>query len=54
MGETPTHKRVKLKGTSIYQIKDGKIHKDWVEADNLGFLTQLGAMGPIDFVEKGM
>ena len=53
LGETPTQKRVTLKGISIYQIKEGKIHKDWVEPDNLGFLTQLGVLEPVDFAEKG-
>ena len=52
MGETPTQERVKLKGTSIYQVRDGKICRDWVEADNLDFLTQLGLMGPIALADK--
>ena len=52
MGETPTQKRVKLKGTSIYQVSDGKIQKDWVQADNLDFLTQLGALDSITLAEN--
>ena len=52
LGETPTQNKVKLKGISIYQIKDGKIYKDWVEPDNLGFLTQLGVLESVDFAEK--
>jgi predicted ester cyclase len=52
LGERPTEKKVKLKGISIYQIKDGKIYKDWVEPDNLGFLTQLGVLESVDFAEK--
>jgi predicted ester cyclase len=52
LGEAPTQKKVTLKGISIYQIKDGKIYKDWVEPDNLGFLTQLGVLKPVDFAEK--
>jgi predicted ester cyclase len=52
LGEQATHKKVKLKGISIYQIKDGKIYKDWVEPDNLDFLTQLGVLEPIEFAEE--
>ena len=43
---------MKLKGISIYQIKDGKIYKDWVEPDNLDFLTQLGILEFVDFTKE--
>ena len=49
LGEPPSGEKVKLKGISIYQIKDGKIYKDWVEPDNLDFLTQLGILEFVDF-----
>ena len=52
LGEPPTGKKVKLKGISIYQIKEGKIYKDWVEPDNLDFLTQLGILEFVDFTKK--
>jgi len=48
LGESPTNKEVRLKGIAIYLLRDGRILKDWVEPDNLGFLTQLGILGPID------
>lgn len=49
LGEAPTEKKVQLKGMAIYLLKNGMIVKDWVEPDNLGFLTQLGVLAPIDF-----
>jgi predicted ester cyclase len=52
LGEPPTNKTVKLKGISIYQIKGGKIYKDWVEPDNLDFLSQLGVLEFIDFTKE--
>ena len=52
LGEPPTGNKVKLKGISIYQIQDGKIIKDWVEPDNLDFLTQLGILEFVDFTKE--
>jgi predicted ester cyclase len=49
LGESTTKKKVQLKGIAIYLLKNGMILKDWVEPDNLGFLTQLGVLAPIDF-----
>ena len=49
LGESPTKKKVQLKGIAIYLLKNGMILKDWVEPDNLGFLTRLGVLAPIDF-----
>ena len=48
LGESPTAKKVQLKGIAIYLLRNGRILKDWVEPDNLGFLTQLGVLTPID------
>ena len=50
--ETPTGKKVELKGISIFVLKDGKVCKDWAESDNLGFLTQLGALPQTDFAPR--
>ena len=52
MNEEPTGADVELKGLSIYQLEDRRITKDWVEPDNLGFLSQLGVIPPVDFVEE--
>lgn len=52
LGEPPSGGEVRLKGQSIYQLKDGLIWKDWVEPDNLGFMTQLGLVAPVDFLAE--
>ena len=52
MGEPSTGKEVHLKGISIYVIKNGKIAKDWVEANYMDFLTQLGVLSPFDFTKE--
>ena len=52
MGETPTGRDIELKGISIYEVKDGQIHADWVIPDNLGFLIQLGALQPVDITGR--
>jgi len=49
LGESPTGKRVELRGISIYVVRDGIIRKDWVEPDHLAFLSQLGLLPPMDF-----
>lgn len=49
LGESPTGKEVELKGISIYMLRDSIICRDWVEPDNLGFITQLGALPPMEF-----
>ena len=43
MGIAPTGKQVTLTGISILRIAGGKIAEEWTEADNLGFVEQLGA-----------
>ncbi len=48
MGETPTNKEVNLDGISIFIIKDNMIIKDWYMPNDLGFLTQLGVIPPLD------
>lgn len=49
LGEPVTGKMIYLRGISIYWLRDGKIFKDWVEPDNLGFMTELGLVAPVDF-----
>jgi predicted ester cyclase len=41
-GLPPTGKQIELSGTSIEQIKDGKILKRHVDSDFLGMMRQLG------------
>jgi predicted ester cyclase len=47
MGEEPTNKKVELDGISIYIIKNRQIIADWYAPDDLGFLTQLGVIPPM-------
>ena len=44
MGVPPTGNDVTFTGTSIYQIEDGKIVKDWTRADMMGLMRQIGAV----------
>ena len=43
MGIAPTGKQVTMTGITILRIEGGKIVEEWGEADNLGFMQQLGA-----------
>jgi predicted SnoaL-like aldol condensation-catalyzing enzyme len=43
-GAPPTGKEVRVTGTEIYRIVDGKFVEQWVEADMLGLLQQLGLL----------
>jgi len=43
-GNAPTHKRVTNTGITIYQLRDSKIVKNWLETDRLGALQQMGAV----------
>ncbi|MDD2733848.1 MAG: ester cyclase [Desulfuromonadaceae bacterium] len=52
LGEKPTNKLIKLEGISIYYLNRGRIHKDSVVVDNLGFLHQLGVIGDISMIEN--
>ena len=38
-----THKRVTNSGIAIYQLRDGKVLRSWLETDRLGALQQIGA-----------
>jgi predicted ester cyclase len=41
---SPTHKRVTNTGIAIYQLRDGRILRSWLETDRLGALQQIGAI----------
>ena len=43
-GTAPTHKRVTNSGIMIYQLRDGRIVRNWLETDRLGVLQQLGVV----------
>ena len=42
-GNPPTHKRITNTGIAIYQFRDGRIVRNWLETDRLGALQQMGA-----------
>ena len=44
MGIPPTGKRVHTSGIEIHLIRDGRIAAEWGASDELGLLTQLGAI----------
>ncbi len=44
MGIPPTGKPVKITGTEIYRLENGKIAEEWGQQDNLGLLQQIGAI----------
>jgi len=44
MGIEPTGKAMTITGQAIYQIGAGKIKEDWINADALGMLQQLGVV----------
>lgn len=46
MGEEPTGNEVTLRGQVVYEIEDGKIIRNWMMDDKLGFLMQLGLVSP--------
>ncbi len=41
-GFPPTEKEITYSAMAIYQFKDGKIIKEWIEADVQGLMQQLG------------
>jgi steroid delta-isomerase-like uncharacterized protein len=40
----PTGKEVNIDGISIYQVRDGRIVKDWTIVDLMGLMQQIGAI----------
>jgi steroid delta-isomerase-like uncharacterized protein len=51
-GIPPSHKQVSNDGTVIYQVKDGKIVRNWLLMDRLGVLQQIGLI-PSDLTALG-
>ena len=45
-GMAPTHKQASYSAILIYRIAEDKIAEQWTELDLLGFLRQLGVLGP--------
>ena len=45
-GIPPTAKQVTVTGINIYEMRNGKIAREWEQMDSLGLLTQLGALPP--------
>jgi predicted ester cyclase len=43
-GIPPTDKKVSFSSTGISNIMDGKVAEDWVDADIMGLMQQLGAI----------
>jgi steroid delta-isomerase-like uncharacterized protein len=46
MGIAPTGKQITLTGISIQRIAGGKIVEDWLQADMMGMMQQLGVVPP--------
>lgn len=42
MGAPATGRRIRVTGTTIYRIADGRIAESWAVWDNVGLLQQLG------------
>ena len=47
MGIPPTDKHVTVTAIEIFRLVDGKIAEQWVEADYLGLMQQLGVIPPM-------
>ncbi len=45
-GIAPSHKQVTDSAIAIYQLKDNKIIRAWIQTDRLGFLQQIGVVSP--------
>ena len=43
-GVAPTNKRIENAGIAIYQFRDGRIIRNWVQTDRLGALQQMGVL----------
>ena len=51
MGTPATGKKAMVRGISIMRFKDGKIVEGWDNWDQLGLLTQIGAMPVVDLAK---
>ena len=49
VGIRPSHAEVNQEGNVIYQLRDGRIVRAWLQADRLGVLQQIGVV-PLTFV----
>jgi steroid delta-isomerase-like uncharacterized protein len=47
MGIPPTGKQLTVTAIEIFRLADGQIAEQWVEADYLGLLQQLGVVPPM-------
>lgn len=45
-GQSPSRAEVRQEGNVIYQVRDGRILRSWLQADRLGVLQQIGALPP--------
>ena len=45
-GLPPSHADVTQEGNVIYQMREGRIVRAWLQADRLGVLQQIGAIAP--------
>ncbi|MBW8898450.1 MAG: ester cyclase [Massilia sp.] len=50
-GIRPSHAEVTQEGNVIYQVRDGRIVRAWLQADRLGVLQQIGVV-PRAFVPR--
>jgi predicted ester cyclase len=44
VGLSPSHVEVTQEGNVIYQVREGRIVRAWLQADRLGVLQQIGAV----------
>lgn len=44
LGVSPTNRRVTITGMDFYRAADGKLVEEWIEANILGLMYQLGAL----------
>jgi steroid delta-isomerase-like uncharacterized protein len=45
-GLPASNRQVKNEGIAIYELKDGKASRVWLQTDRLGFLQQIGVVDP--------
>jgi steroid delta-isomerase-like uncharacterized protein len=43
-GVAPTGRRVEFSAIAVYRLEEGLIVEEWIEADRLGLLAQLGVL----------
>lgn len=53
LGLPPSGETITAAGISIFEVADGKIVRHWAFADDLGFLHQLGADIPAEWLAIG-